>query len=543
MLTDRDRMEWCLFGSVVVLILSSAPVFALSGKEHISIANDGLRLAHAYAKEKAILSEAELRSLETLLPENACPNESYGDFVSAVDYVLNPVELFEQYGQIQCLPGSIREIANRPRAGRWTKLLNHLRAAHNNEVHFGAEALNSFWAWHAAVVDSAARRGCTVDGDEALVGLAIANAVSEHYLEDLFAPGHVAAFRDTMHDIGAALIHDRYNSRGAMFHLNEEVVRRDLLSILGEDDRHLDEVRSLKPAARKAAVDALRERSGIYIFGDNGVDWSFERKGGIVRNGAQRLLQTLLAARSMLDVLYSYAGKAPANSFKTVHWEPQREVHPGDVANRRLRLGRWKFPYGEYEEDWGIEGKGRFFGEYVLYHGLALGISAEGEGFLEGVDEGGFRKAYRLEVLPGFLAPGRSIEQDDMRVYRTKNNQIALVPGYEYVDGNHHHGHGPTLRVVVSIPKIDLMLSAIGGYRWLAQKEVESGGAFYGVRGELGFSLLTLYGAYYLSDHFIDSLGVEQEAAAVSFGFTLSAPVKRLIPGAAKRAGRKMYRE
>ena len=50
----------------------------------------------------------------------------------------------------------------------------------------------------------------------------VRNALSDHYLHDFFAPGHITTIRENAHDAIALAMHDRANKSGACFGINQD---------------------------------------------------------------------------------------------------------------------------------------------------------------------------------------------------------------------------------------------------------------------------------------------------------------------------------
>ena len=109
---------------------------------------------------------------------------------------------------------------------------------------------------------------------DTLVGALVINAVSEHFLQDIFAPGHIYTLRDTLGAHSALASHDRHNVMGAVFLIHESRWRDELKPLITD------------PASVEAIVAQIEESHRLLLWGDFDL-W---------RNDAQRLFMTLLSS-------------------------------------------------------------------------------------------------------------------------------------------------------------------------------------------------------------------------------------------------------
>lgn len=89
---------------------------------------------------------------------------------------------------------------------RRNKKLWRLIAVHRNDEHFRQGAEDQYNRMHGRALEMAA------ESEYALA--LVAEAVAIHFLQDAFAPGHLAAPRDQYGDSYAGSLHDRFNSEG-----------------------------------------------------------------------------------------------------------------------------------------------------------------------------------------------------------------------------------------------------------------------------------------------------------------------------------------
>ena len=75
-----------------------------------------------------------------------------------------------------------------------------IKATHENHNHFQARAAYNFWFWHDLAVGTATTN---------LFGGLLINAYADYFIQDLFAPGHVASLRDeNSHGLPSLAWHD-----------------------------------------------------------------------------------------------------------------------------------------------------------------------------------------------------------------------------------------------------------------------------------------------------------------------------------------------
>lgn len=149
-----------------------------------------------------------------------------------------------------------------------------IRAVEVNDSHFRGLAVVAFQSHHKRAKE-AARAGN-------LYGALVANALADHYLLDLLAPGHVMGARQTIPGEIALAMHDYANKTGVNFVLDEEPQRQNLLVVLDFVHRHFE---------------ALFGREAIVRTQPNTLDESMDSRprGGLTR---EQLLRRAEAARS-----------------------------------------------------------------------------------------------------------------------------------------------------------------------------------------------------------------------------------------------------
>lgn len=311
-----------LLACLALTALLPAQARAFDYAAHCRMSNRALRLATTrvlLALPAGDPMRDSLRVLRRHSAASACTDRAprprtfaYGEWVAQVDWATTPADFF-----VTPVPGAanvwersdtapvdaIRTLANLP--------AQDFRVLHENSEHFGATALYSFQVWHGYAMREA-RRG-------ALNTALVYQAFADHYLEDLFAPGHVFSPRRGLNDVLAGGIHNRYNRRGAYY----APERTALLAAYVADTAGVGD--GLRPAfgalARSAcgevelrACVAGMDRDTLAMYGDNQLE----------RSPEQELFVTLVIARSVHDVLEAWTSRpgapAPVDSFEGARW-------------------------------------------------------------------------------------------------------------------------------------------------------------------------------------------------------------------------------
>jgi hypothetical protein len=448
------------------------PLFAFTYTEHCQLSNTALALATRYALQTRDLASS-LNALHVerlrLLAAGPCrPGEpqSYGDMVALADYALTPVEYYAYVPNRRTplvlsedeLPwGSIEAM------GKWR--LQNLRSAHINEDHFEDRALLSHFIWHEAATHFTAARRQLMNG-------LLLNAFSDHFLQDFFAPGHIHTPRRRLHDITALGRHDDFNRRGDRFFPS---ATQDLVPLLT-----LADSATRVPCARTTEADCLLALQ----------DTGFEA-GGDGRLGdmhAQRMFLTLITARSIIDVLRSFAMGTPSSSFRTARWrevefwEVMRDSVLPDSTIRRVferftRSAHAGIAYGEFRSEWGGEVSEIALGLTAGHQSMIAGDGSQAIGFV------GIEMAYyRTRGLAGNVPRRRG---------EASFRQTGAGLGYNLHFGAGKPMHGLALRLILPMTEINTQISA--GVTARATEEYLHNVAWGAeARAEMGFGITFL---------------------------------------------------
>lgn len=212
----------------------SSTAIGFEGYEHRTMANLAFQTAVAIVQSQD--SPPGLRDAMSRLNDQMCSSRggtevlpSYGDITQCVDALLSPEYLFartwerraknsnpeEGFRRTDGFDADWNEIGYTSKDCQVNSLFDttmggrYFRASHNNHSHFQSHLLVSIQMNHF-LATSLAKSG-------RLHMAMAANAISDHYLHDFFAPGHLATTRDDMTDVFANQFHDHYNQKGAYF--------------------------------------------------------------------------------------------------------------------------------------------------------------------------------------------------------------------------------------------------------------------------------------------------------------------------------------
>lgn len=484
--------------ALVLMLLSPRVCLAFEGREHRAVSRVALRLACLSAGMGEACTPYESLTRESTVGQlGDCDaglgnwQPTFDDFVAWVDFIDDPEKLLHLdpgSAAVASSPASadaldrdfLCRLPNRPTA--------KLHAAHNNSGHFQEHLLHSIRVWHQSAIDEA--RAATSVPEHAgarrsLYAALLKAAIASHFLEDFFAPGHIAAPREAYPDYPANTLHDRHNSRGRVFTVSPEAERRfaELAQVL----------ESRAPALRDSVEDSLFRELGlsevevqrfihhdllagsrVLLRGDGdllqpssfGVErgrlpepasrdaWdvdSVDRGCGDSRcereSRIQRALVALTVADAIRDVLVAggLAGELRDVEPYAGTWRQMRDAFPeARRFPRQVYLASASTRTGEYFQ----EGPTRM--RYGFMGLLEVGMSS----FLEGSEEGG-RGTLGAEWLPGLAPPGHRV--GDRYVPKFVQYAIALGGAYRFEEGL--RGPELTFREYVILPRLDMHFS------------------------------------------------------------------------------------
>ncbi|MFB9240932.1 hypothetical protein IV454_32255 [Massilia antarctica] len=337
-------------------------------------------------------------------PKREIHEITYGDVVMCVDYFLSPDKLIagREHNLIsdgpKLKPGAAQarpearlfpsrrvqlDISYRDRCNDDMLNLEGARSGHVNHTHFQAELLVAQRHNHILALSMRSM-------ENNLFSALVMNAVSDHFLHDGFAPGHITTWRSRLTDLAANAYHDKVNRMGWPATADKETFR-SLLTITDEQGRKHDLTHLIarqlsekvngarehylqssfflpvpsKDCFRKCRSQAEFDpavshmgllqkiieqiennkvsRLHVFLRGDGDL-WSAD-------HDEQRFLMLLFEVRSILDVLESKGANEQAMTYHMVdsfrhsswQWQFTEEVKRADSYIER-RLGALNWP-------------------------------------------------------------------------------------------------------------------------------------------------------------------------------------------------------
>lgn len=494
--------------ALISIMLRPGAAIGFDSDEHKMMGDLALAVADAYvaanhvqfgdddARTKAIKAIKALRDTDV----------SYGEVVQCVDYFLSPEKLLAypwKESPSSASPGGLPEIETKYRfPDGLAKACDSsgvvfAQATHINHAHFQQDLLMSLRVYHLMAI------GVAKEKDQNFYGALFVNAIADHYLHDLFAPGHILTPRDALPDVVATAMHDLANREGVNFAPNpiDDSLRPILRFICGDDEQpdlgavtckagngaeKLSKAGSLEDIT--AAVRFLGTgRPGPIAFRGDSHLWDATREQAI-----QRTLLLAVEVRSILDVLEG------RNSLTHFQWEFDRAS--GSVFA--------SFDYGQYRTEPRLVAAQ----EQVAPATTEAASASDAKGGKDEHDRVGESVAAKYRLGTFSTVVGVSLHREAMssgpRTGRNvltaeaapagfslsipwsylPNVVVAPVIGYSGYREGSARGSGPTLRVVFAIPETEFSL---GGYaRWLSYPTIDGDvrKPSFGLRVDSGFS-------------------------------------------------------
>lgn len=260
--------------AVALLTLCSGSVHAFESNEHKRIGDLSYHIAlKSFCAQKpgspvcdaqtGLTREAGLFFNPFAAPRgNEDTRPTYGDLVMCVDYFLSAEKLIAGREDSMIRPyitptrdslypasADELELAVSVRCSAALDNWEGARAGHVNHNHFQEEVLLAQRNNHGLSLYLAAT-GTTI-----FSALAV-NAISDHYLHDTFAPGHITTWRNKLSDVVANSYHDYRNRHGLNVDVRVDVLRSN--ATLGAS--------AGKPTVLDTAFEVLASNSGADHF-------------------------------------------------------------------------------------------------------------------------------------------------------------------------------------------------------------------------------------------------------------------------------------
>jgi len=571
-----------LFFSLSLALLSTS-VLAFEGREHNDISMLAIYIAVDYncpiavGSQKNISTECEhiRKTVNHLLKTN--PDLTYGRINELVDFMHYPEQIFEHYNYNNAYPP--HGIAEKPddlnkhvislREDQISKLalFDYLSASSHNERHFQDALMESMHYLHkSAIID--AKQGY-------IYSALVRNALSDHYLNDFFAPGHITTARENSHDTVALAMHDLANKNGSCFlideiywdklepilefiqhsphkiHISEDINNKsdvnDVVDNINECDVKIQDVNAFKDllkeeppnnsALRKTIVNALYENhEKLYLQGDD----------RLKLNPVQQLFMILVQVKSISEVMqaYIYNHNCPGtdcnNTYITNYswkgsYDSNRQDGTGVVAPKaKTKFGRYDIVYNPSDKNENETVSLFFDRPKYAYPAVADNVFLFSLGGQTPVSQESSRFEAQLELFP--LQIGTSNQFDflrDMTIHRPSTEcvfwcNLGLSYGISYIDDDYFTAGNLQLRIIKAFPKVSTLISAsIRRGKYWGENETKYRTS-YGIRYDHGFSLHSFYIGYEWGYGF-DENAVFHDENLITFGWTLTFPSSRLL--------------
>jgi hypothetical protein len=455
------------------LIISTGAVCGFESSEHREVSNDAFELAYAHFLVLGYPLDPNIEAVITSL-EKGSSYLDYGELVRLVDHVVDPLKTLERRGRLDTFPCKVSQLDRDLIARILPENLAEYRSLTVNDTHFGGELLLNLRFWHQeaaqmAALGSSPRRlelcGHGSRNGNLLTAL-ILNSISDHFLEDFFAPGHIYTPRFGLHDAVAGAMHDQYNILGTEFYVDYRAWEKlrvmldslppGMLKRMGVSESQLEEVR----------------RMGIYrleLWGD----------GDLARSPLQRLFMTLVVARSVLDVLESYTQECLVNSFEDdVNWKPLQKWGRNPATG--WSHAEAAIPFGEHSVP------SRYQGPIQVPVVLWFSIGSE---TLTSSGEVSSRYLVEVDSLALWSSLFRSGVGGQLR---PSSWQVGLSTGYSYARNKAETADGPRAAIILAYPQIHSQFLVEGTYLHYETDRLHDRAVGYGLGFQTGFSLLTL---------------------------------------------------
>jgi hypothetical protein len=211
---------------VLALVMSLGIASAFSGPEHRRVSATAFDVALRFARAKGRTFTVDEENV--LAAFRGQSDESYAGLVVAIDHTVDPLRVLERAIQTTRLPHARSDLDPFIVSTVLNPELAGLRAITINDMHFQAELTTNLRLYHLYAVLLAAhgeplKAGQPTDADAnndpaaELFSALVINAISDHLLQDFFAPGHIITPRYGVHDAVALGSHEKYNLLGSTF--------------------------------------------------------------------------------------------------------------------------------------------------------------------------------------------------------------------------------------------------------------------------------------------------------------------------------------
>lgn len=494
---------------------------------------------------------------------------SYGDVTGCVDFFLTPekmmagsetslykpIKKISKYGKnsIHLFPEQRGDldlsVSKRCREVLWNFEGN--RAAHVNHTHFQSELILSQRKMHMLAINLRVLEGN-------LFGALTANAISDHYLQDSLAPGHITAWRSRLTDVAANAHHDKRNRDGMKVSIVPEILSKmNAIRIDGVDTTIIEkfleradektneysaksareyfltsgqenrkdlcdnrECTKLTPEEQltylKDIRDTLLRQDHAYLKGDDFL-WDEEQK-------IQRMLILVMNVRSILDILQSemiekdgdrYSYILPVDSFKNSSWfwvelpeSKKKELLQPLVSpsNLKAHIGTVVYNVENIPKYYGYERTDPIYGVSIGFDDMLYGDQQN-----------------RATLLLERLIIGNASEDRDAF-------NLALIAGVQASRSQTENNVGVSIRGALVLPQTETIISVPLRYIRMHDGEKTRWRPTIGVRLDQGFTSFSTFYLQLTHDYARQKDGSIRSGLSIGAGLGFAAPECR-IPG------------
>ena len=424
----------------------------------------------------------------------------------------------------------------------------YIQASHSNHAHFQQDLVISIRLYHALAL------GIARDEGNPYAAL-IVNAISDHYLQDFFAPGHLVTPRDRLTDLPATAMHDLANQMGAIFNPKVAAPIVEMLTYLCGAKIDLQEPRpsqgcsppepmlsvlegiGLKPGQLGPIVQDIVRGKPMLFRGDGQLNYPPQDE--------QRLMLLAVQMRSIVDILdvtndnnflkfsFKYVLKSGEPTETTTPFG-RYDFHSQGMKFEPILAGNTGPQAAKAAEAGSSSTQSTIFSvcsfgscKDKLYplreRSPILSASFQRESENKGSHEG--RNVWAFEFSPG----GTSFDWSKLSHGYLTGVEVAPVFGYLYYQHGGRSGHGPSFRLPFYVPETEFSLGPYA--RWLdyADRGGNSRKLSYGLRMDAGFST---YATFFLgagSDYGSDGFGQLTRSWLWTAGVRLGFPLSRVL--------------
>ena len=424
------------------------------------------------------------------------------------------------------------------------------RAAHVNHAHFQSELVLSQRKMHLLAISLRVFEGN-------LFGALTANAISDHYLQDSMAPGHITAWRSRLTDVAANAHHDKRNRDGIQVDIDTKILAQmNAISIDGVDSTIIEKL--LERASDKTNEDSSQSvRDYFLTSGQKGREDlcnkkncsqlttgeqlayikaigdellrlnNFKMKGDDFlwdeSQKIQRLLVLVMNVRSILDVLQSEIGKPQAtgetlvktvDSFKNSSWfwvevdnvDKEKGITFVKPSNLKAHIGTVIYDVDNSPKFYGYEKTDPIYGVSIGFDDMLFGDQLN-----------------KATVLFERLLIGNANE-------KRENYNFALIAGVQASRSKTENNVGVSLRGALVLPQTETIFSVPIRYMRMHEGSDVKWRPTIGLRLDQGFSSFSTFYLQLTHDYARQKDGSIRSGMSIGAGLGFAAPDCR-IPG------------